>query len=467
MKGTRIAIFGLGRSGVSAAKLALKMGAIPTIYDEKPLEQFELTPLLEDVKGLGVQIKLGFDDEWNSQETDLVVTSPGVAKVHPKLLAAVRNGIQVISEIELAYRASKAPIIAITGTNGKSTTTVMTYLCLKAAGVDAVLCGNIFGSGYPEIALTEAAMESTPDQVLVAEVSSFQLEWIDQFRPKTAIITNLSDDHLNRYEDFEDYAATKHRIFENMGEGDSAVWNNAFPNCEPPQYKGIGTFDFGIESGEAWLIDDRMYVRGYSIELSKLPFGGSHNYENAMAATLLAASCFNNESDIEYEFDVAKLFPGLKAFKGLSHRMEHIGRSRNGVLIINNSMCTNPAAVVASSQSLTGSSQSLSQKQHLLVGGVDKGMDFAILREYLKASNHDVYLFGSDAMTIRRQLGDDLPVFLTMAEAFEFAIKRAKGGEVVMLAPGAASLDQFKDFRDRGEQFTKMAKEWLEECKTD
>ncbi len=452
MTGKRIAIFGLGRSGVSAAKLALKMGAIPTIYDEKPVGQFESSPLLDEVNELGIQTKLGFAEEWNSKVTDLVITSPGVPKNHQKLQSDVNSGIQVISEIELAYLVSKAPIIAITGTNGKSTTTVMTYLCLKAAGVDAVLCGNIYGSGYPEIALTEAAMDTTPDQVLVAEISSFQLEWIDQFRPKAAIITNLSDDHLNRYEDFADYVATKRRIFENMGEGDSAVWNHAFPNCEPPRDRGIVTTEFGFESGEACLEGDRMIVRGEAIELSSLPFGGKHNYENAMAAMLLAASNFGDQ------FDVSKLFQGLKEFRGLSHRMEHIGSS-NGVLIINNSMCTNPAAVVASSQSL-------SQKQHLLVGGVDKGMDFSPLRDYLKISDHNVYLFGTDSMTIRRQLGDDLPVFQTMAEAFEFAIKRAKGGEVVMLAPGAASTDQFKDFRDRGEQFTRMAKEWLEECKT-
>jgi UDP-N-acetylmuramoylalanine--D-glutamate ligase len=453
MTGARIAIFGLGRSGVSAAKLALKMGAIPTICDEKPADQFVGDPLLEDSKSLEIHTQFGFEGEWSASETDLIVTSPGVPKNHQKLLNAVRNGIQVISEIELAYRASRAPIIAITGTNGKSTTTVMTYLCLKAAGVDAVLCGNIYGSGYHEIALTEAAMDSKPDQVLVAEISSFQLEWIDKFQPMAAIITNLSDDHLNRYADFAEYVATKRRVFENMAEGDSAVWNNAFPNCEPPKGKGILTYDLGTEKGDAFFLDEqKLLVRGEPIELSDLPFGGKHNYENAMAAMLLAATFF------DFEFDTAKLVPGLKAFRGLSHRMEHIG-SKQGVLLINNSMCTNPAAIVASSQSL-------SRRQHLLVGGVDKGMDFAPVREYLEVSNHEVYLFGTDAMTIRRQLGDNLPVFLTMAEAFEFAITRAKDGEIVMLAPGAASMDQFSDFRDRGEQFTKMAKEWLEECET-
>jgi UDP-N-acetylmuramoylalanine--D-glutamate ligase len=445
----RTAIFGAGRSGIAAVKAAKALGWVPTLYDEKP--ESALDPAIRQaISDLGVNAVFDFSGNWHKEETDIVVTSPGVSKTHPKLLAAVESGIPVIGEVELAYRVAQAPIIAITGTNGKSTTTLMTFMALRHAGMDAKLCGNIYGSGYEEVPLTEAAIQSKPDQVLVAEISSFQLEWIDQLRPKAAIVTNITEDHLNRYASFDEYAATKMKIFANMGSGDTAVWHAGDGLTLPPEHEGLTQFSFGELGSDAYIADGRMHVLDASIGLDELPFGEAHNYLNAMAAILLAKGAVGDRVGTQ------DLLDGLKAFTGLRHRMERVGE-KAGVDVINNSMCTNPAAVVASSSSL-------SQRQHLLIGGINKDMDFAPLKEYLDGSKHVAYLFGSDASEINRQLGGKWSVYSTMAEAFASAVSVAKSGEAVMLAPGAASTDQFKDFRDRGDTFIQIAKEWLESC---
>ena len=230
MAGRRIAIFGLGRSGLGIARAALAQQDLPHIYDQSSESTIAKREALEEARGLNIPLTL----EWNGDlppDTDYLVLNPAVPSNHPFVAGAE---VPVIGEIEFAYLISKAPIVAITGTNGKSTTTVMTYLCLTACGVDAVLCGNIFGSGYPEQSLTEAALASTPDQILVAEVSSFQLEWIQSFRPIVAGITNIWPDHLDRYDSFKAYAAAKHRIFQNLGQEDVAVVRANDPAVIPP-----------------------------------------------------------------------------------------------------------------------------------------------------------------------------------------------------------------------------------------
>lgn len=462
MNGIRAAVFGLGRSGLAAARALKQAGADPTVFDERPADSFAGSPLLAALNDEGIAFVPGFSARWTPANTDLVVTSPGVPKTHSMLVEADAARVEVIGEIELAYRVSRAPIVGITGTNGKSTTTLMTHLCLEAAGGgEPVLCGNIYGSGYPEIPLTEAALNSRAGQILVAEISSFQLEWVRDFAPKAAIITNLSEDHLNRYASFEEYAASKHRIFRQMGEADTAVWHRGDAICEPfgAGDLGLGTkrkaglgqpsrATFGAAGAEVWADEEAIHTPEGSVSLADLPFGETHNVLNAMAAIQLAWGASGRKVS---RLDLAK---GLRSFKGLAHRMEQVGE-RDGVLLINNSMCTNPGAVIASSQGLR-------RRQHLLIGGINKEMDYAPLRAYLDGAAHDAYLFGTDGPEIARQLGGRWPVFSTLRDAFSAAVARAKAGEAVMLAPGAASTDQFKDFRDRGEAFRSMAKEWLE-----
>lgn len=441
----RITIFGLGRSGVAAARAAITTGATVIAVDEKSASDPSIVRVVEELGKLGVDVRPGWKRSLAETDAQTVVTSPGVPKNHELLQEAVRNGLEVISEIELAYRISKAPIVAITGTNGKSTTTVMAWLCGKAAGYDAVLCGNIYGSGYEEVPLTEAAAQSNTNQALVAEISSFQLEWVHRFRPKAATITNITPDHLNRYESFEAYADTKRRIFQRMGDDDRAVWRDGDFATEPPQ--GVKTLTYGDGAKHAWIDSKRMHLASASIDLEELPFHEPHNYFNAMAAGLLVYGLS------EVSADPQKLLDALKSFKGLAHRMERLGE-KDGIELINNSMCTNPAAVIASSRAVIG-------KQRLLIGGVNKGLDFAPVGEYLRESGHAAYLFGSDGAAIAEAMGGGWFVFRTLAEAFAAAVSDAKPGETIMLAPGVASMDQFVDFRDRGEAFRQLALEWL------
>ncbi|MBI5707781.1 MAG: UDP-N-acetylmuramoyl-L-alanine--D-glutamate ligase [Armatimonadetes bacterium] len=470
MTSKSLAILGLGRSGVSVAKAALELGARPMVFDERPIVGAPKQEAARELEALGVPVQGDWNGSFTETGCDLIVTSPGVPMRSPRLQQAVEEGLEVLSEVEFAYRISKAPIVAITGTNGKSTTTAMTWLCLKAVGVDAVLCGNIAGSGYPEMPLTDAALHSTPDQVLVAEISSFQLEFVRDFKPIAATITTLTEDHLNRYKGFAEYAAMKHRIFRNMAGSGIAVWNLDDPATKPPEgvevwgYRGQGENGENGETGENGESGERcsspmgletigfLKILGREIAKAELPFSEPHNYRNALCAALLASAALEPHSQIHPLR--AELLDGLKAFKPLEHRMELLGE-RGGVTVINNSMCTNPGAVIASSQSVEG-------PQRLLMGGENKELAFAPVKEYLDQSGHTAYLFGKDAQSINAQLGGRWQVFDTLSQAFLAACMEATRGDTIMLAPGVASTDQFLDFRDRGVQFRAMAKAWLD-----
>ena len=446
MNGLRIAVLGAGRSGLAVVRAAKERGATPTLYDSKPLAELGETPATLEQEG--IVLVPAFQGRFSKAETDMLVTSPGVDSRSPLLTEAAKAGIEVIGEIEFAYRISKSSIIAITGTNGKSTTTVMTWLCLEALGHKPVLCGNIYGTGYDEIPLTEAAA-SFPGRVLVAEISSFQLEWVRDFRPKCAAITNIAADHLNRYDGFNQYAEAKRRIYARMGEGDVYVHHDD-PMTNPPEGAGFRSVTTRIDHNE-------IILHNSSIPLDALPFKEAHNALNAGMAATLASEFHSSAGGTEKGETARKLTQGLKAFKGLAHRMERVGET-GGVHLINNSMCTNPDALVASSKSIQGG-------QHLLVGGLTKDLDFSPFADYIRHTSHRVYLYGSDAQKINARLGGDQPVFRTMGEAFEAATRAAKPGETIMLAPGCASMDQYQDFRARGDEFRKLAKEWLDHVK--
>ena len=460
---SRVAVFGAGRSGVAAAEAVLVAGGEPTVYEEASEDKPKVAESARELRAKGVEVTSGWKGEFAETGCDLVVASPGVGMRHRKLQDAVAAGLEVVSEIELAYRISRAPIVAITGTNGKSTTTVMTWLCLRAAGVDAVLCGNVYGSGYDEIPLTQAASQSTPDQVLVAEVSSFQLEWVVEFKPVAATITNIAPDHLDRYADFEEYAATKHRIFARQCPKDTAVVKIGDPVVRPPEgstVKGYGTRDEGSGNREQGLTMRRQGPDAYAtedgivVEGVEIPFTGiGHDKLNAMAAMLLADGALRSRG----RSDITDLAEGLKRFKGLAHRMERVGE-RNGILVVNNSMCTNPMAVESSSRSLEG-------RRHVLMGGVNKMLGFHELARYMQEAGDEAYLYGRDAEQIAEQLdvmdAARKHVFGCLDEAFSDATQRAKAGETIILSPGCASFDQFEDFRQRGDHFRRIAKEWL------
>lgn len=448
LQGQKIAVFGAGRSGVSAAKALVKGGAKPIVCDDASETDPRIVNVAHKLSSIGAEIRGGFGGNFAALGVSAVVTSPGVPKKHPALMRAVNDGLEVLSEVELAYRISKAPIVAITGTNGKSTTTVMTWLALRGADRNALLCGNIYGSGYEEFPLTDAAAVASSDAILVAEISSFQLEWIQQFKPVSAGITRIAPDHLNRYDGFDDYARTKMRIFENQDANDTAVVKKNDGLVVPPV--GPRVLTFGPE-GDARVTSEALVYKDVKLNWDEIRFVVEHNKLNAAMALLLAEGALGGDADLN------KLAEGLKRFHGLSHRMELVGE-RNDILVINNSMCTNPEAVESSSRGLL-------RTQHILMGGVNKELGFDQLGAYLNEAGHSIYLYGQDSLVLDEQLGqvplDRRHCCVTLTDAFARAADKAKPGEAIVLSPGCASFDQFKDFTERGEVFRKIAKEWL------
>ena len=479
---------GLGRSGLAVARAALSRGARPIVVDEKT--ELAKPELVERARAEGIEVRLGWTGGFAELDPDLVVVNPAVDSRHPKLRNA---GVELVSEVEFASRIARGPIVAITGTNGKSTTAVMTYLALRACGTDPILCGNLYGSGYPEAPLTEAAMRGEAGQPLVAEVSSFGLEWTSTFRPRAAAITTIQPDHLDRYDSFEEYAATKMRIFDGQTAEDYAVVRANDPIVAPPcgtanryvprHRRGASetrrescphVLTFGATGEHARVEELDLVVLDTRIPLASLPWTEPHNHTNAACAALLAYGLLKaTDSPLIGRALDAKPKPslyaarrteepalppeivaGLREFRGLAHRMEVLGE-RDGIEVVNNSMCTNPDAVVASALAVK-------RATHLLVGGIDKGLDFAPLKRFLGGGRHRAYLFGRNARQIDASMGGGFPVFGTMEEAFRAATLNARPGETIMLAPGCASGDQFLDFRDRGDQFRQTAKDWLQ-----
>lgn len=431
------------------ARLAKRAGAKVFAFDSRTEDDSRIADSMATLASMGVPFS-GTRTEPFGSEIDMLVTSPGVDRRKPILQESASSGVEVIGEVEFAFRLARVPVVAITGTNGKSTTTVMTWTCLREAGADAILCGNIFGSGYPEMPLSEAVAMARLGQVLVAEVSSFQLEWVRDFRPIAAGITNISSDHQDRYDSFEDYVATKQRVFAAMGGDNVAVCRSGDSSSRPPE--GLIRQTFGERGDDAWSDGSRIWLKDDSVLISRLPAQEPHNLLNAMMAGLLAMGALSQLSAPAESS--ALVLQGLTKFRALGHRMQRIGESR-GILLVNNSMCTNPQAVVESSRGLD-------RRQHLLVGGKDKDLDFSPLRELGSGTSHKLYLFGSAASEIRAVLKGEVPVFTTMGEAFVAAAAEAKAGDAIVLSPGCASQDQFVDFRERGDVFTRMAKEWLE-----
>ncbi len=448
LKGKKVLIFGLKRSGRAAALALFRLGAKVAITDMKTREE-----LAGDVRDLpdGIEFFLGGHPEEALEGAELVVLSPGVPMGIPLLREAAGRGVEVISELELGYRLFKYenPLVefyAITGTNGKSTTSTLLHYMLLKAGRQAVLAGNI---GH---ALTGFAGEDAKRaDCVVVEVSSFQLEAVSDFKPRISAILNLAPDHLDRYAGRQAYYETKMRIYGRQDEGDYLVLNSGDPACRriagelkgSPSAPRVVYFGSDKEMG--------LYERGGSVfinlpgmdmelmETSGIRIKGAHNLENAMAAGAMALLAGVPAGTVR---------EALMEFPGLPHRMEFV-RELDGVSYINDSKGTNPPAVLKSLGSF-GDSPII-----LIAGGRDKNGDFESLRDAVKKHVKLLVLIGEAGGKIAAALEGacEMAFAPDMGGAVRMARQAARPGDVVLLSPACASFDMFRDFEDRGRKF--------------
>ena len=439
LKDKRVMVVGLGVSGVAAARFLASRGAHLVMTDQRVEVDRGKLP--------AGAVKLGAEDPTWVADVDLVVTSPGVPRDSILLKAATKRRIPVIGEIELASRFLDAPIAAVTGTNGKSTVVVMLGQILKAAGRRTFVGGNL---GTPLVDAVDGKWD-----VAVVEVSSFQLEWIDKFRPHAGVHLNLSDDHFDRYRDLEDYGRAKARLFENQKRADYAILNRNDPNVWKLAKKVRShVIGFGHARGDKgasiWFDDSsNAIVFGFDashngrISLEGFRLKGLHNISNAMAASAAALALGVEAGDIER---------ALASFRGLPHRIEVV-HEHGGVTYIDDSKGTNVGAVVEAIDAIPA-------PIILIAGGLDKGGDYAPLRRPLGEKVKLAIFNGAarDKMAAALEGATKIELVATLSEAVEHAARAAQSGDTVLLSPACSSFDQFKDYAERGNVYKELVR---------
>jgi len=438
LKGKKILVVGLAWTGIATAKFLEAKGALVTATEVKPKE--EMKEAVEELKGMDIATEWGSHRTGTFLKQDMIVVSPGVdLKIEP-IQSAIQQGVRVISEIELAYHFIDIPIIAVTGTNGKTTTTLLIGEMLKEDGRKVGVGGNV---GEPLILFADGEGRW---EALVVEISSFQLEAIEDFRPQISLLLNITEDHLDRYPSYDDYIAAKVRIFANQNSGDLAVLNKDDPivmqfgeriKARKVLFSLKGKLDEGAFSNGR-TISLRRGGNEERYSLAKVPLKGVHNVENMMAA-LTAARMFGCSK---------KAIQGaLDHFKGLEHRLEFV-REIGGVRYYNDSKGTNVGSVVKSLQSF-------SEPVILIAGGKDKNGDLGPLEELVRKQVKHLILIGEAKERMNRELGGltDTVIAKTMEEAVLLAHRKARAGEVVLLSPACSSFDMFKDYKERGKIF--------------
>jgi len=442
LKGRKALVVGLAKTGISTAKFLMAQGAVVTTTDMLPASKIKG---IDDLQGTGINVETGGHSVKNFLNADLIVLSPGVPPDIGPLQEAKRKGIEIISEIELAYNFIKEPIVAIAGTNGKTTTTTLIGKIFEDAGKAAFVGGNI---GLP---LIEYVLSEQMAEYLVVEVSSFQLEGIRNFRPHVAILLNITEDHLDRYASFQEYAAAKFRLFENMNKGDYAIVNIDDPviKSHVPNLKSqlINVIPFSsskaLKQGIYYQDGSIVYSVGGNEETyptRDFKLKGIHNIENIMAAIAAVKAC---------AIPMGVILKTIEGFKGLPHRMELI-RELNGVSYYNDSKGTNIGAL---QKSLEG----LSSPVILIAGGKDKGGDYTALNDLIKSKIKLLILLGEAKDKIRDAFKGftDIVMVESLKQAVCTAYNRAENGDVVLLSPACSSFDMFKDYKERGEIFRK------------
>ncbi len=439
LAGARVVVVGAAKSGVSLARFLLSRQASVVVTDSR--DATALGPEVSALERAGARLELGGHDPDTFARAELIAVSPGVPLTIPPLAAARKAGVRIVAEVEIASWFLKGIVIGITGSNGKSTTAALSAHLLAHAGLKATACGNI---GTP---LTDLIARDAPDHYYIVELSSFQLEGIETFRPWIAALLNLSPNHQDRYPSLQAYYQAKCRLFLNQGPADHAILNRDDPEvwglAETIRAR-IHPFSHALALPDGACLKENAIVlrrQGREIRgvpLRALPLHGAHNVENVMVALLIA--------DL-VGVPIPKAVQGLSLFRGLPHRIEKI-RDLDGVAWYNDSKATNVAATVAAIESFR-------VPIVLILGGKDKGGDFAALRPLLRDRVVALILMGQARDTIARQIGEGVPStrVTTMAEAIEAARGAAPPGGVVLLAPACASFDQYASFEARGDDF--------------
>jgi len=446
LKDKRVLVVGLGKSGVASALFLKAQGAQVTVSDTKSGDELrnEIPVLLDH----GITVETGGHGERTFRGQDVIVVSPGVPVDAPALAQARSMGEAVIGEVELAAQFLPGPILAITGSNGKTTTTTLTGEILTASGVPALVGGNI---GTPAISLVDRAQ---PETAIVLEISSFQLETIQTFRPKVAVVLNVTPDHLDRHRTFETYVNAKARIFENQTRDDFAVLNEDDPTCVSLASRTRAkVFWFSrqkeVKQG-AWVREGNIVFldgsRQREIMLaSEVALKGAHNLENVLAAVCAGALMGCAPENIRR---------AVRDFKAVEHRLEFVATIR-GVDYYNDSKATNVDATIKALESFPANI-------HLILGGKDKGSDYSVLNDLLRQRVKRVYTIGVAAEKIESQIvssksgGPEIVHAETLENALRKANATAQPGDVVLLAPACASFDQFKNYEQRGQVFKEI-----------
>jgi UDP-N-acetylmuramoylalanine--D-glutamate ligase len=447
LKGKKVLVVGLGKSGLAAALFLRQRGAQVTVSDIRSADQLakEIPALIE----AGIMVEAGGHGLLTFRRQDLIVVSPGVPLDTPELVQAKSFGLPVIGELELAARFLKGQTLAVTGSNGKTTTTTLLGEILEAGGLPTLVGGNI---GVPVVSLID---QSTDEGWSVLEVSSFQLESTVEFHPKIAVILNITPDHLDRHGSIEKYSAAKERIFARQTGEDFLVLNA--DNARAADAAGRSkarvywfSIEHPVEQG-AWLDQGFVVYRaaaGEAVEtimpLKAIPLKGAHNVENVLAAVVAARLAGVPGEAIR---------KSIECFKAVEHRLEYVA-TRHGVEFYNDSKATNVDATAKAIEAFSGGI-------HLILGGKDKGSPYTVLAPLLRERVRAVYTIGVAAPKIESDLRGVVSIYSceTLEKAVVAAASAAQPRDVVLLAPACSSFDQFDNYEQRGRVFKQLVKE--------
>lgn len=448
LKNKKVVVIGLGRSGIAAARFAALRGASVTVSEKRNYS--ELKDAVSRLDNLQIEYSFGHNDPKLTIEADMIIVSPGVPPDVPGFDDARKKGIPIIGELELAVREIERPIIAITGTNGKTTTTSLIGHLLSSCGFKTCVGGNIGN------ALTGLIDEANKSEWVVVEVSSYQIETTPSLSPKMAILLNVTPDHLDRHQSFEEYLNIKAQLFSNLSSESYGIYNSADKSVEEAVRKSNGRlipFDASAKkdsggwfgNGALWTKLDSKRAEKWSLENVNLE--GAHNRENILASIIVATLCGCEKYGVQ---------KALQTFRGLSHRIEFVCEY-NGVRYYNDSKGTNVGATLAALKSFDA-------PIILIAGGQDKGTGYESLIPEIKNRVRKMILMGEARQKMKKELGSLTKTVLAenMEEAVKLASESAVAGDVVLLSPACSSFDMFKDYAERGEVFVRAVKKIAE-----